>query len=100
MDSARLAVLLPVVVVLALCAAPLSLLARDVQPIVSTDWLEKNANDPKVRIIDIRKVEEYREGHVPNAVTVLYGTWAIKKGNLDSEVPKDDDLVDIIVRPA
>jgi thiosulfate/3-mercaptopyruvate sulfurtransferase len=96
MSSVRLPFLFLITMVLALCAMPLSLLARDVQPVVSTDWVEKNMNNPKVRIVDIRKVEEYREGHVPGAVSVFYGTWAIKKGDLDNEIPEDDDLIDII----
>jgi|WetSurMetagenome_2_1015567.scaffolds.fasta_scaffold43415_2 thiosulfate/3-mercaptopyruvate sulfurtransferase len=75
---------------------PSLLHARDVAPIVSTDWLEKNVSNPKVKIVDIRKVEEYKEGHVANAVNVFYNTWAIKKKDLDNELPEDDDLADII----
>jgi thiosulfate/3-mercaptopyruvate sulfurtransferase len=96
MKSTKLTLLLLATVVAAFCAIPVSLLARDIQPIVSADWLEKNVGNPKVRIVDIRKVEEYREGHVPNAASVFYGTWAIKKGELDNEIPEDDDLADII----
>lgn len=75
---------------------PAALFARDVAPIVSTDWLEKNLNNAKVKIIDIRKVEEYKEGHVPGAINVFYGTWAVKKGELQNELPSNDDLADVI----
>jgi thiosulfate/3-mercaptopyruvate sulfurtransferase len=77
-------------------AAPPTLQARDIPPIVSTDWLQKNMSNATVKIIDIRKVEEYKEGHVANAISVFYNTWAIKKKDLDNELPEDDDLVDII----
>ncbi len=65
-------------------------------PVVSTDWLEKNLNQPKLVMVDIRKVEEYREGHVPNSINVFYGVWAIKKKGLDNELPGQDDLFDIL----
>ena len=75
---------------------PMAALARDVTPIVSTAWLEQNLTNPKVVILDVRKVEEYKTGHIPNAVNVFYGSWAIKKGDLLNELPANDDLFDII----
>jgi thiosulfate/3-mercaptopyruvate sulfurtransferase len=77
-------------------AIPFSAFGREIDPIVSTDWLEKNLNNPKLVMVDIRKVEEYKEGHVPNSINVFYGTWAIKKKDLDNELPEEDDLFDII----
>jgi thiosulfate/3-mercaptopyruvate sulfurtransferase len=71
-------------------------LAREISPVVSTDWLEQNLNNPKLVMVDIRKVEEYKEGHIPNSINVFYGSWAIKKKGLDNEVPEDDDLFDLI----
>ncbi len=75
---------------------PFVLSARDVNPIVSTDWLEKNLSNPKVIAVDIRKVEDYKTGHIPNAVNVIYGSWAIMKGGLRNELPPTDDLLDVI----
>jgi len=75
---------------------PFAALAREIPPVVSTDWLEKNLSNPKLVMVDIRKVEEYKEGHVPNSINVFYGSWAIKKNDLDNELPEDDDLLDII----
>ena len=75
---------------------PMSALARDVAPIVSTGWLEQNLTNPRVVILDVRKVEEYKTGHIPNAVNVFYGSWAIKKGDLLNELPANDDLFDLI----
>lgn len=68
--------------------------AADLTPIVTSDWLEKNLAE--VKIIDIRKADEYREGHVPGAINVMYGALAIKKSNLDNEMPQADDLADIL----
>lgn len=75
---------------------PMAALARDVAPIVSTDWIEKNMTNPKVVILDVRKVEEYKAGFIPGAVNVFYGSWAIKKGDLLNELPPNDDLFDLI----
>jgi thiosulfate/3-mercaptopyruvate sulfurtransferase len=68
--------------------------AKDLAPIVTSDWLEKNLSE--VKIIDIRKADEYREGHLPGAVNVMYGALAIKKNNLDNEMPQSDDLADVL----
>jgi thiosulfate/3-mercaptopyruvate sulfurtransferase len=68
--------------------------ARVIEPVVSTDWLEQNLS--KVVVVDVRKVEEYKSGHIPNAINVFYGTWAIKRGDLLNELPADDDLKDVL----
>jgi thiosulfate/3-mercaptopyruvate sulfurtransferase len=81
-------------VVLLLLLLPLTALARDVGLIVSTDWLEKNLK--KVVVVDIRKVEDYKAGHIPKAVSAFYGSWAVKKGELRNEPPAADDLFEVI----
>ncbi len=96
MKRTRILVMAFAIIFLAALAAPALVGARDITPIVSLDWLEKNLGNPKVRIIDIRKVEEYRAGHVPNALNVFYGTWAVAKKGLANELPEADDLVDAI----
>ncbi len=70
--------------------------ARDIAPIVSTEWLEKNLGTPKLVVLDIRKVEDFKAGHIPSAVNVFYGSWAIMKGGLRNELPPADDLFDVI----
>ena len=86
------------IVVLFFCVMflPFASLARNVEPIVDTTWLEQNLNNAKVVIVDIRKVEDYKAGHIPNAVNVFYGSWAIMKGGLRNELPANDDLFDVI----
>ncbi len=75
---------------------PAAVLARDIAPFESTGWLEKNLKNPKVVILDVRKVEEYAAGHIPGSVNVFYGTWAVKRGDLLNEIPADEDLRDVI----
>jgi thiosulfate/3-mercaptopyruvate sulfurtransferase len=83
-----------VLLVLLLIAIPLTVWARDVGLIVSADWLGKNLK--KVVVVDIRKVEDYKGGHIPGAVNAFYGSWAIKKGELRNELPAADDLFEVI----
>ena len=75
---------------------PLTALARGIDPIVSTDWLQKNLKNTKLVVVDLRKVEDYQESHIPGAVNVFYGSWAIKAGTLLNELPAIDDLADVI----
>jgi thiosulfate/3-mercaptopyruvate sulfurtransferase len=70
--------------------------ARAIDPVVSTDWLEKNLTNPDLVIVDVRKVEDYKAGHIPGAVSAFYGSWAIKKGELLNELPTTEDLADVI----
>jgi len=79
-----------------LLALPLTVAARDIAPIVSTDWLQANLSNARLVVLDVRKVEEYKAGHIPGAVNVFYGTWAIKKANLLNELPAADDLMDTV----
>jgi thiosulfate/3-mercaptopyruvate sulfurtransferase len=64
------------------------------EPFVTTEWLQANLS--KVTVIDVRKVEEYKEGHIPGAINIFYGVWGIKKGVLLNELPSDDDLKDVL----
>ena len=43
--------------------------------LVSTDWLEKNLNDPKLRIIEVSvDTGVYERGHIQNAVNFKWHT--------------------------
>ncbi len=77
-------------------AVPLAAPAAAAEPIVSTDWLQQNLNAPNQVIVDIRKVEEYKAGHIPNSISSVYNTWAVKKGDLLNELPPEDDLRDAL----
>lgn len=68
--------------------------ARDVDAIVSADWVEANLANARVVVIDVRKLDDYKAGHIPGAVNVL-GLYVAKDG-LSNEVPMMDDLSDIV----
>ena len=86
--------LIPILVLL--CLLPLSALAQSLSPILSTEDLAASLKNPDLVVVDIRKVEDYKAGHIPGAINVFYGTWAIKKADSDNELPADDDLIDAL----
>lgn len=90
------AVVFGILVLSLILVLPVTGVTRSIGPVVSTDWLAGNTEDPKIVIVDIRKVEDYRAGHVPKAVNIFYNTWAITEGKLRNQVPPLDDLTDII----
>jgi len=44
-------------------------------PLVSTEWLEKNLQDKDLVIIDVRTESNYGVGHIPGAVNLGYSGW-------------------------
>jgi len=75
---------------------PMTGQARDIEPIVSTDWLLANLKNPKLIVLDVRRVEDYREGHIPGALSAFYRSWAYQIDGLFTEIPEKDDLDDTI----
>jgi thiosulfate/3-mercaptopyruvate sulfurtransferase len=76
----------------ALLPGPTPALARDVPPIVSVEWLQKNLSNPRLVVMDIRKLEDYGAGHIPGAIYAYYGTWLYPKEGKHMEIPMADDL--------
>lgn len=68
--------------------------ARDVDAFVNAAWLEANLSAPRVVIVDARKVDDYKAGHIPGAVSLL-GLYVAKDG-LNNEVPAADELSELI----
>jgi thiosulfate/3-mercaptopyruvate sulfurtransferase len=68
--------------------------ARDVPPIISVEWLQKNLSNPRLIVMDIRKLEDYGAGHIPGAVYAFYGTWLYPREGRHMEVPIDEDLIE------
>lgn len=71
-------------------------IAADFNPLVSTAWLSANIASPNLVIMDIRAVADYKAGHIPGAVNVLYGALSVKKGVLANEIPDLEDLQEML----
>lgn len=58
--------------------------------LVSTDWLEKNLNDPKVKVIEVSVVPGvYERGHIPGAVNFEWHTDLVDPVRRDIVSQKD-----------
>ncbi len=77
------------------CMAPAAF-ARDMDPVVSVAWLEANLANPNLVVMDVRKVDDYKAGHIPGAVNVIGGALYVSKGGVNNEVPEMDDLSDTL----
>ncbi len=47
-------------------------------------------------IADIRKVDEYKEGHIPGSVNLTYAAWRTMDGRASSQLPFDEDIQDTL----
>ncbi|MCA0417600.1 MAG: sulfurtransferase [Proteobacteria bacterium] len=58
-------------------------------PLVTTDWLEKNLSDPKVRIVEV-SVEPglYERGHIPGAQNIVWHTDLVDTVERDIAKPE------------
>lgn len=63
---------------LSLIAASLSLFA--VEPLVSTQWLNQNLNNPSVRVVEVSEGGSYDLEHIPGAAHTAIGAWRYDNG--------------------
>jgi len=70
--------------------------ARDIEPVVSVDWLAANLEKPNLVVLDVRRVEDYLAGHVPRSLSAFYGGWAYKRAGLYTAIPDQQELDDLI----
>ncbi len=80
------------VLILLVLALTVPAFARGIDAVVSADWLAANLSN--VIVVDMRKLDDYRAGHVPGAVSLL-GLYVAKDG-LSNEVPAADELSELI----
>ena len=57
-----------VAIVLTSCRAPTLETTPNLDLLVDTDWVASHLGDDPVRIVDMRPVDDYTQGHIPGAV--------------------------------
>jgi thiosulfate/3-mercaptopyruvate sulfurtransferase len=67
-------------------------MTRTISPIVSTEWLSNNLGNPGLIVIDIRDLEEYRAGHITDAINVPFTSWTTTRDGLSLELPDEADI--------
>ena len=74
--------------------------SSEIDPIVSTDWLEENLEDPDLVILDVRNPDEYGPNHIPGAINSPEWMWYRGYPMVDDppwlELPPDGDIFDNI----
>lgn len=83
-------------IVLLAILVPAMVWGQALSPILSTEDLAKNLKNPQMVLVDIRKVEEYKAGHIPGAIGIFYNNWAPGRAGMQNELPPDDDLIDLL----
>ena len=87
-----------------LLTLPLGAHARELAPLVSTDWLADNRGGGDLVILDIRNAidggnrETFEAGHIPGAVYSSYtqAGWRQKEGDVPGKLPPVEDLEHLI----
>jgi thiosulfate/3-mercaptopyruvate sulfurtransferase len=70
--------------------------SREINPIVSTDWLSQNLGSSKIALLDIRSAAQYAKGHIPDSINLPLSLWAISNDGLSLELPSDKDLQNLL----
>jgi thiosulfate/3-mercaptopyruvate sulfurtransferase len=84
------------VLFLAILCSPGILYSETLPSLVSASWLNENLKNPSLLVLDIRKIEDYREGHIPGALSLTYAAWRTMGETLDCQLPHRDELSDTI----
>ncbi len=58
---------------------------REIQMLVEPAQLQKKLNDPTLRILDVRSMEEYAKGRIPGAVRVEWKELVAKDGRFKTK---------------
>jgi len=69
---------------------------RQIDAIVSTEWLANHYNDRNLILIDIRSPEKYIENHVQGSFNKPVDQWYVVRNDLLLELPDPSDLRAII----
>jgi thiosulfate/3-mercaptopyruvate sulfurtransferase len=75
------------ILILLMVALVAPIFARDIDAIVSADWLEANLSNAKLAIVDVRKVEDYKAAHIPGAISLVGSNFYVPAKGLSTNCP-------------
>ncbi|MCP1676517.1 thiosulfate/3-mercaptopyruvate sulfurtransferase [Natronocella acetinitrilica] len=78
--------------------------ARDMQPLVSVDWLDQHLGEDNLVVVDVRSAidgssqSDFEEAHIPGAVYASYteAGWRQDSDGVPGKLPAEDDLAELI----
>ncbi len=87
----RMYVCVMVIAAVLLAAATLAVAS---EPVMSTARLQERLGDSSLIVLDIRKVEEYRQGHIPGSISLTFTAWRVTDEAMGCRLPMEDELED------
>ena len=60
--------------------------------LVTTEWVSNNLDNKNVKVIDIRKPENYAEGHIPGALNLSYKELQVETNGVKGMIPSGDQI--------
>lgn len=81
---------------LCLIFLPHCAVCRDLPAFVSSGWLVANLDSPRLVLLDIRAVDQYKNGHIPGALSSPFTEWVAQKEDLLLELPSDEAIRDLL----
>ncbi|MCC5857670.1 MAG: sulfurtransferase [Ectothiorhodospiraceae bacterium] len=93
-----------ILITLLALALPLSASARNLQPLVSVDWLAGHLGDDDLVVLDVRSAidgsdrGDFEAGHIPGAVYSNYTTagWRVDRNGVPGVLPPKEELARLI----
>jgi thiosulfate/3-mercaptopyruvate sulfurtransferase len=70
--------------------------ARNIEAIVTTDWLARNLARENLVVVDIRTPSQFSQGHIPGSLSVPLNLWAITDKDLSLQLPSEDALKNLL----
>ena len=60
--------------------------------LVTTKWVVDNLDNDNVKIVDIRKTEDYAAGHIPGALNYPYGELQVETDGVKGMIPPGENI--------
>ena len=60
--------------------------------LVTTEWVSNNLDNKNVKVIDIRKPEDYAKGHIPGALNLSYKELQVETNGVKGMIPSGDQI--------
>ena len=60
--------------------------------LVTTKWVVDNLDNDNVKIVDIRKAEDYAAGHIPGALNYPYGELQVETNGVKGMIPPGENI--------
>lgn len=71
---------------------------RDLPAFVSAEWLHAHLGSSGLIVLDIRSIDLYKKGHVPEALDAPFSEWVTQNSGLLLELPSSSSIQELLGR--